>query len=370
MYHGVSTSTPAPPQPEAPPKARGRRPLDNQRQGGGEAPQGAVSAQNAECLRIWRNAIDVLDSLYRVLLLEADRVRANPGAGLKPLRDLLNQTRPQTEEAQQLSLFVGMLAGFKRGEFISFAFKIKKACLLLLLGPRGALTALNLEEAVDIWLEEDGTYGIARTGRDPLAPARPPRPNTGRGEPGRPRKGARPERQPKKDGRRPAMEAAQYLQLLAQLDSAPRLGAPPTGESFPALPGAAKKADDARGGRQAAETPLTPAYAEVANGQLAAQSGPSVPVARAPQTWAEIEVPRTRAVSWYDMMSAVDEPHARNDAGLGDDYEPEELDPDSADEVAGAEAGDAQKGAPAQSGRPGAPAQGESENGAPAGHKG
>ena len=261
----------------------------------------AESGRDAECLRIWRNAIGVLDGLYRVLLHEAGRVRGDPGMGLKPLKDLLDQTRPQTEEARQLALFVRMLADFRRGEFIAYAFKIKKACLLLLLGPRGAITALNLEGTLEARLEGDGSYGLSRLGSlDHPPPTGDLCLDHRRG--GRARRGGA--RGPKKEGARPAMEGAQYQQLLAQLDAAPSLGAPRSeSEHFPAL---GSRAD--RGAARGA--PARAAYADVAGaGGVAAAAPPGGPLVPAtglptkPPSWDDLGEPLPRGAPWGDLVT-------------------------------------------------------------------
>jgi len=330
----------------------------------------------AESLRIWHNTIDVLDGLYRVLLQEAARVRGDPGAGLKPLKGLLDQTRPQTEEARQLALFVRMLADFRRGEFTAYAFKIKKACLLLLLGPRGATTALNLEGAVAVRLEADGTYGLAR------ADARAaPAPEGADGPPGGP-KGASPRAgasarssgrekargRPKKEGAKPAMAETQYLRLLAQLDAAPALEgaapAAPEGEPFPALKGAGAGAG-AGTGRGAAsrgaarKAPARAAYAAVTTG-----------AASKLRSWDEVGAPAPSGASWFEISASNDQGDLSDEPYELEEFSPPDEDggpaaaspPAAASAPAGGPAG-APADAPAASGPHGAPRGAESPSG-------
>ena len=137
-------------------------------------------------------AVKALDNLYDRCLRQAATIR-NGGGNLRELESLLNKTIPATEEDRRLAFAMAFLARIKRGSLIEYLFKIRRACLLLLIDGPATVTALNVENCLDIWTGEDGLFRVARLsegGRPRETPAardgeEPRRRNRGRRNRGR-----------------------------------------------------------------------------------------------------------------------------------------------------------------------------------------
>jgi hypothetical protein len=104
-------------------------------------------------------AIKALDLIYTRLLRQADALRRGAG-NVRTMERLLDQTRPVTEEDRNLAFFICLMASFKRGDLVAFLFKIRRACLLLLIDGQAAATALRLADTHVIWIDEHGRHHI------------------------------------------------------------------------------------------------------------------------------------------------------------------------------------------------------------------
>lgn len=113
-----------------------------------------------------KRAVNALDSIYNRLLRIASSAKAG-GGNLQDMERLLNQTIPATEEDRRLAFFMSFLAGIKRGSLIEYLFKIRRACLLLLIDGHAVATALNVENSLEIWTDDDGMFHVTRLGDEP-----------------------------------------------------------------------------------------------------------------------------------------------------------------------------------------------------------
>ena len=104
-------------------------------------------------------AIKALDLIYTRLLRQADALRRGAD-NIRTMERLLDQTRPVTEEDRNLAFFICLMASFKRGDLVAFLFKIRRACLLLLIDGQAAATALRLADTHVIWIDAHGRHHI------------------------------------------------------------------------------------------------------------------------------------------------------------------------------------------------------------------
>ena len=113
-------------------------------------------------------AIKALDLIYTRLLRQADALRRGAD-NIRTMERLLDQTRPVTEEDRNLAFFICLMASFKRGDLVAFLFKIRRACLLLLIDGQAAATALRLADTHVIWIDAHGRHHINPIGDAPPA---------------------------------------------------------------------------------------------------------------------------------------------------------------------------------------------------------
>jgi hypothetical protein len=198
-------------------------------------------------------AIKALDLIYTRLLRQADALRRGAD-NIRTMERLLDQTRPVTEEDRNLAFFICLMASFKRGDLVAFLFKIRRACLLLLIDGQAAATALRLADTHVIWIDAHGRHHINPIGDAPpaggiaapnVAPAgadasvrhgTSERPRSGRRGPRAATAAAGKVRNPN----RPVMDCQD---LIAKIDAPDSVGppsnpeaSPPSGASPPPLP--------------------------------------------------------------------------------------------------------------------------------------
>jgi uncharacterized membrane protein YgcG len=107
------------------------------------------------------NAVSALDMVYNQLLFRANEIKQGRG-DLEEMEKLLDRTLPVTEEDRRLVFTVCFLERIRRPELVAFLFKIRRACLLLLIDGAAVVTALKVENVLDIWVDETGHYRVAR----------------------------------------------------------------------------------------------------------------------------------------------------------------------------------------------------------------
>jgi hypothetical protein len=283
-----------------------------------------------EMMEDTERAVKALDGIYDRCLRVAGAIKGG-GGNLEDLERLLNQTAPVTEEDRRLAFVMSFLARVKRGSLIDYLFKIRRACLLLLIDGRAAAKALNLENDLDIRMDKSGCFHVTRLGasggraRDegPRAADRAPRqasdPRSGGGGEGgggggggsarssasaegegrsrsrrrggrrnRGRKGsdaggaggAAPDAGQARGGGRPVMNMAQCREVLAGLDARPASAPPSPRPEAEEGPAPALSAPDA-----AARTRESPYLAAVVLG--AAPREPTAGPSGAPQAKCE-----------------------------------------------------------------------------------
>lgn len=104
-----------------------------------------------------------LDIAYSRMMRTAAAIKAGTGR-LADLEGQLNRLDCTTEEERRLAFMVAFLAGVKRGALIEYLFKVRRACLLLLLDGRGIATALGVEGSLVIEAAGEGRYRVTRAG--------------------------------------------------------------------------------------------------------------------------------------------------------------------------------------------------------------
>jgi len=110
-------------------------------------------------------AVKKLDSLYNRLLREAIQLKSGHGS-LQKIENLLDQTLPVTEVDRRLAFHMSFMAASSkrvRDELVSFLFKTRQACLLLLIDGNAIETALSLSNTHKIWVDKDNHYRVALT---------------------------------------------------------------------------------------------------------------------------------------------------------------------------------------------------------------
>lgn len=97
-----------------------------------------------------------LNTAYSRLLSISATVTENGTQDLTEFTTILNGTLPRTETEIAFANSIRYLAGIKRGEFISFVFKARVACLLLIVDGNAIASALKLENILEIRPASDG----------------------------------------------------------------------------------------------------------------------------------------------------------------------------------------------------------------------
>jgi len=106
--------------------------------------------------------------LHDQLIALAAKIRRGDGSAvdLGAMERLLDQTRPSTEEERYVATLINFLSSYSRGHLVEYLFKVRLAGLLHMVDCRASVTALNVSELLNIWVDDKGLYVVERRGLD------------------------------------------------------------------------------------------------------------------------------------------------------------------------------------------------------------
>jgi hypothetical protein len=269
--------------------------------------------------------------LHDQLIALAAKIRRGDGSAvdLGAMERLLDQTRPSTEEERYVATLINFLSSYSRGHLVEYLFKVRLAGLLHMVDCRASVTALNVSELLNIWIDDKGLYVVERRGPDSKNETRRGReessnrtrspPNRtrldgdrGRGE-GRGESRGRRRREPRNGGK-PVMDMEQCQKLIAKIEADQDVGALYPGLSATKQPAATPSAEPSKMSSKSADSSYLQA---VVTGRATPPQKSVTIVKREPAEKAE---DKTTTVS--DSRPAVSEPLPVEITSLSDSGKP------------------------------------------------